>query len=257
MSVSRLTHRARNQRAKAVAKILRPVAVRLGYYLNSPTAEPNQHRNPTPLRSLMKTVSFSAMVDGTQADYQLLQGLEAEHVAGLPARILKALEGLAHSLDGYKIDRLQHSLQTASRAEADGMDIEWIVAALIHDLGDDLAPMNHSQVAAAIIRPYVRPEVTWVVEMHGLFQRVYFAHHLGEDPNGRDLYRDHPFYDACMRFCAAWDQAAFDPDYETPPLAHFAPMVREIFSRKPFDPSIVNPNSSDPAQDPALRQPYR
>ena len=100
----------------------------------------------------MKTVSFSAMVDGTQADYQLLQGLEAEHVAGLPARILKALEGLAHSLDGYKIDRLQHSLQTASRAEAEGMDIEWVVAALIHDLGDDLAPMNHSQVAAAIIR---------------------------------------------------------------------------------------------------------
>ena len=143
----------------------------------------------------MKTVSFSAMIDGTQADYQLLQGLEAEHVAGLPARILKALEGLAHSLDGYKIDRLQHSLQTASRAEADGMDIEWIVAALIHDLGDDLAPMNHSQVAAAIIRPYVRAEVTWVVEMHGLFQRVYFAHHLGEDPNGRDLYRDHPFYE--------------------------------------------------------------
>ena len=101
----------------------------------------------------MKTVSFSAMVDGTQADYQLLQGLEVEHVAGLPARILKALEGLAHSLDGYKIDRLQHSLQTASRAEAEGMDIEWVVAALIHDLGDDLAPMNHSQVAAAIIRP--------------------------------------------------------------------------------------------------------
>lgn len=189
----------------------------------------------------MKTVSFSAMIDSTQADYHLLQGLEADHVSGLPARILIALEGLAHSLDGYKVDRLQHSLQTASRAEADGMDIEWIVAALIHDLGDDLAPMNHSQVAAAIIRPYVRAEVTWVVEMHGLFQRVYFAHHLGEDPNGRDAYQDHPFYDACVRFCAAWDQAAFDPDYETPQLAHFAPMVRTIFSRKPFDPSIINP----------------
>lgn len=122
------------------------------------------------------------------------------------------------------------------------MDIEWVVAALIHDLGDDLAPMNHSQVAAAIIRPYVRAEVTWVIEMHGLFQRIYFAHHLGEDPNGRDAYGEHPFYDACVRFCAVWDQAAFDPDYETPPISHFAPMVRTIFSRKPFDPSIINPS---------------
>ncbi len=188
----------------------------------------------------MKTVSFSAMIDGTQADYQLLQALEAEHVAGLSERILTALEGLAHSLDGYKIDHLSHCLQTASRAEDDGMDLEWIVAALIHDLGDDLAPMNHSQYAAAVIRPYVRAEITWVVEMHGLVLRVYFAHHLGEDPNEREAYQNHPFYAACVRFCKDWDQASFNPDYPTRPLAYFAPMVREIFSRQPFDPKIVH-----------------
>lgn len=94
-----------------------------------------------------------------------------------------------------------------------------------------------------------------MVEIHGLFQRVYFAHHLREDPNGQDAYRDRPFYNACVRFCAAWDQAAFDPDYGTPPLAHFAPMVPTVFSRKPFDPSIINPNESYQAQVLALVQP--
>jgi predicted HD phosphohydrolase len=187
----------------------------------------------------MSTVSFSAMADGTADDYRLLDELEQVHVAGLPDRILRALSGLSQSLDGYKIDRLQHSLQSATRAEADGADIEWIVAALIHDIGDELAPLNHSQFAAAMIRPYVRAEVTWVIEMHGLFQMVYYAHHLGQDPNGRDAYREHPWFESCVNFCERWDQTSFDPDYPTRPLDHFAPMVREIFSRPAFDPAII------------------
>ena len=137
----------------------------------------------------MNTVSFSAMKDGTEADYRMLDELEKAHINGLRERILKALSGLNQSLDGYKIDRLQHSLQSATRAEADGEDIEWIVAALIHDIGDELAPLNHSQFAASLIRPYVRAEVTWVIEMHGLFQRVYYAHHLGQDRPHRDPWR--------------------------------------------------------------------
>lgn len=187
----------------------------------------------------MNTVSFSAMADGTEADYRLLDELQQTHVDGLPDRVLSALQGLTNSLDGYKIDRLQHSLQAATRAEADGMDIEWIVAALIHDIGDDLAPLNHSQLAAALIRPYVRAEVTWVVDMHGLFQMVYYAEFLGEDPNGHDAYKDHPFYESCVRFCQRWDQSSFDPDYPMQSLEHFAPMVREVFSRPAFDPKII------------------
>ena len=187
----------------------------------------------------MSTVSFSAMAKGTADDYRLLDELEQVHVASLPDRILRALSGLSQSLDGYKIDRLQHSLQSATRAEADGADIEWIVAALIHDIGDELAPLNHSQFAAAMIRPYVRAEVTWVIEMHGLFQMVYYAHHLGQDPNGRDAYRDHPWFESCVNFCERWDQASFDPDYPTKPLDYFAPMVREVFSRPAFDPAII------------------
>lgn len=179
----------------------------------------------------MPEVSFSQMIDGTPADYEMLAELEQDHVSTLPNRILKSLEGLAEGLVGYKIDRLQHSLQSATRAEADGASLDWIVAALVHDIGDELAPMNHSEFAASLLRPYVSEEITWVIEKHGLFQSYYYAHHLGMDRNGRDRYCNHPYYDACVRFCERWDQTSFDPDYPTKPLDYFAPMVHEVFSR--------------------------
>ncbi|MGH8290285.1 MAG: HD domain-containing protein [Steroidobacteraceae bacterium] len=187
----------------------------------------------------MRTVSFRQMKNGTKAEYLFLNQLERDYIARLPDRILDALRALDDGLGGYQVTRLEHCLQTASRAEADGADEEMIVGALIHDLGDSLAPENHSNYAAEIIRPYVRAEVTWVVEHHGLFQKVYYAHFLGDDPELRAAYRDHPQYESCVRFCERWDQAAFDPDYPTPPLEHFESRVRRIFSRRAFDPSIV------------------
>ncbi len=113
-------------------------------------------------------VSFHRMEDGTREDYVLLDRAERDYVRALPDRLLAALEKLGHSLQGYRVSRLDHSLQTATRALKDGADDELIVAALIHDLGDDLAPYNHSEIAAGIIRPYVRPEVTWIVEHPGI-----------------------------------------------------------------------------------------
>ncbi|WP_286222774.1 HD domain-containing protein [Marinobacter apostichopi] len=187
----------------------------------------------------MKTVSFRQMKEGTREDYVFLDGLEEEFNKGLVDRLLHALRSLEHSLSGYQVSRLEHSLQSASRAEADGADEEMIIAALLHDLGDDLAPYNHSQLAASIIRPYVRAEVTWVVQHHGVFQSYYYAHHFGENPNERDRYRNHPWYRTCVEFCERYDQASFDPDYPTSPLAHFEPMLRRIFSRKPFDPEVI------------------
>ena len=123
----------------------------------------------------MEQVSFKKMEDGTVEDYALLHKLERDYIDALPDRLMAALQALDNSLAGYQVSRLTHSLQSATRAEADGADIELIVAALIHDLGDDLAPENHSQLAAAIIRPYVRAEVTWILEMHGVFQMKYYA----------------------------------------------------------------------------------
>jgi predicted HD phosphohydrolase len=187
----------------------------------------------------MQQVSFRRMDEGTPADYALLNTLEERFVETLPDRILAALDGLKNSLAGYQINRLEHSLQSASRAEDDGADIELIVAALIHDLGDDLAPLNHSQLAAAIIRPYVRAEVSWIIEHHGVFQMFYYGDAMGVDKNAREIYRGHKWFDSCERFCAHWDQMSFDPDYKSRPLEHFEPMVREIFSRPAFDPAIV------------------
>ena len=187
----------------------------------------------------MRTVSFRQMKDGTKAEYLFLSRLERDYIRRLPDRILYAMRAMDDGLDGYQVTRLAHSLQTATRAEADGADEEMIVAALIHDLGDSLAPENHSNYAAEIIRPYVRAEVTWVVEHHGVFQKVYYAHFLGEDPELRAACRDHPYYESCVRFCERWDQAAFDPDYATRSLEHFEPLVRRIFSRRAFDPAVV------------------
>lgn len=184
--------------------------------------------------TVQNKVSFIQMKDGTQEEYVFLQKLEHAYIRELPDRLLTALERLGGSLQGYQISRLDHSLQSASRAEDDGADIEMIVAALVHDLGDELAPDNHSQFAASLLKPYVRPEVTWVVEMHGLFQMQYYAHHYGNSATGHLAYKDHPWFDSCQRFCERYDQAAFDPAYPTRPLSYFAPMLREVFSRKPF-----------------------
>ncbi len=186
-----------------------------------------------------RTVGFRQMKDGTREDYLLLDASERAFAQGLPDRILAALLNLEHSLEGYPVSRLTHSLQTATRAEADGADDDMIAAALLHDIGDELAPFNHAEVAAAILRPYVRPEVAWVVEQHGIFQNYFYVHHLGGDRNARECFRDHPWFDACDRFCERWDQASFDPDYPTKPLASFEPLVRHVFSRPPHDPRYV------------------
>ncbi len=181
------------------------------------------------------TVSFTQMKDGTAEDYELLEVLEAEYAAGTADRVLEHLQNLERSFAGYQISRLGHSLQTATRAERDGADIDWIVTALLHDLGDELAPFNHDSIAAAVIKPYVREECAWVCEHHGIFQMIYYAHFQGADPDVRERYRSHSYYQAAVDFCERWDQASFDPGYDTLALDHFEPMVREVFSREPWD----------------------
>ena len=180
------------------------------------------------------TVSFTTMAAGTREDYELLERLEAEFAAGTADRVLEQLRGLAGSLGGYRIDRLEHSLQAATRAYRDDADEETVVAALLHDIGDLLSPHNHSELAAAALRPYVSERTYWIVRQHGLFQSYYYAHHFGGDRNARDKYVDHPWYQDAVDFCHRWDQSSFDPAYESLPLEFFEPMVRRIFAREPF-----------------------
>ena len=185
-------------------------------------------------------VSFTQMKDGTREDYLMLA--EKEHAFNVmtPDRVLAELRRAGEAtIEGYKITRLDHGLQSATRAERDGADIDWIVGALLHDIGDGLAPQNHDRMSAEVIRPFVRWDVAWVVEHHGIFQMIYYAHHYGWDENARDRFRDHPCFDSCAQFCERWDQSAFDPDYDTRPLDHFEPMVREVCGRKAYDPEVL------------------
>ncbi|WP_181711302.1 HD domain-containing protein [Roseovarius sp. TE539] len=194
----------------------------------------------------MDRVKFTQMKDGDREDYEFLTAHEAEYTKGTAERLLKALVDLDKGLSGYKVTRLGHSLQSASRAYRDGADTDWIVAALLHDIGDIYAPHNHDEYAAAILRPFLREQCTWVVEKHGDFQLVYYASHVGADPDKREAYRGHPYFEDCAEFCERWDQASFDPDYEELSLDFFAPMVREVFARPPYDPEIIRPGMREP-----------
>jgi predicted HD phosphohydrolase len=177
-----------------------------------------------------ETVGFTRMADGTRADYELLGRLEEPYNAALPDRLLGAVKALEHSFGGYQVSRCEHSLQSATRARRDGRDDEYVAAALLHDIGDELAPYSHGEMVAAVLRPFVREELCWVVGHHGIFQAYYYAHHYGEDRNARDRFRDHPHYAACVEFCERYDQNCFDPAYDSLPLESFAPVIRSVFA---------------------------
>ena len=182
----------------------------------------------------MKTVSFTEMEKGTREDYLLLSKHEKKFIESTADRIINFMSGLTKTLEGYKINRLEHSLQTATRALKEKAEDEMVVAALIHDIGDELAPLNHSEYAAAVLKPYVSEKTHWIIEKHGEFQMYYYAHHLGKNQNQRDKYKDHKYYDDAIKFCEKWDQSSFDPEYKSMTLEDFAPMVKRIFSRKPY-----------------------
>ena len=176
----------------------------------------------------MKTVDFIRMEDGTAEEYVYLDQLEDDYKLGLADRLLQALVKLEHSMSGYKISRLDHSLQCATRAHRAGESEQMVVAALLHDIGDELATYSHSEMAAAILRPFVSEEIYWVVKNHGIFQMYYYAHHCGGVRNVRDKFKDHPFYQTAVKFCHEYDQNCFDPEYESEPLEFFRPMVERI-----------------------------
>ena len=184
---------------------------------------------------MTKTVGFTEMKAGTREDFALLDAQAELYAHGLPDTILATLRQLGQGMQGYRVTRLEHSLQAATRAARAGADDELVLAALLHDIGDELAPYNHAAVAAAVLKPYVREEVVWIVEHHGLFQTYYYAHHQGRDRNMRDRLRGHRWFDATAAFCENWDQASFDPSYVSMVLSEFEPLVRQIFRRTPHD----------------------
>lgn len=188
----------------------------------------------------MRTVSWTVMAEGTKDDYEYLNRVFDEHTKGQLVDNLIGLLGLLRGPKlGYQIDRYQHSLQSATRALRNDESVDWVVGALLHDIGDGFAPENHSEAAAALLAPYVDDEVHWVIKHHGIFQGYYYFHHLGGDRDARDRYADSPHYEACRRFCADYDQNCFDPDYDNLPIETFRPMLEEVFARPSRVPGVA------------------
>jgi predicted HD phosphohydrolase len=177
-----------------------------------------------------KQTTFTAMRDASREDYQIIGRHSLEFFQGLPDRVLTHLRLLEGDTGGYAVDRLTHSLQTATRALRDGRDDEYVVCALLHDIGDTLASANHSDLAATILEPFVSGKNHWIVKQHAIFQGYYFFHHLGLDRDMRERFRDHEWFRDCAEFCEKYDQNSFDPGYDTLPLEDFEPALRKVFS---------------------------
>ena len=182
----------------------------------------------------MSQVKFTEMKNGSKEDYLLLDKHEKKFAENTGERLLKFMSTLDDTLEGYKVTRLEHSLQTATRALNDKADDEMIVAALFHDIGDELAPLNHSEYAAAVLKPYVSEKTHWIIEKHGEFQMYYYAHHLGGNRNQRDKYKGHKYFLDTINFCEKWDQSSFDPNFKSLNIEDFRPYVQKIFSRNPY-----------------------
>jgi predicted HD phosphohydrolase len=181
----------------------------------------------------MRTVSFAHLTEGTKEDFQLCAEDLDEEARELPERILAAVAALEPHQGPIQVNRMEHSLQSATHAYREGRDEDYVVAALVHDIGDQLAPFTHGSVVAAILKPFVSERICWVIEHHGLFQTYYSAHFFDQDRNARDVYKDHRYYADCVEFCERYDQNCFDPEFESLPLEFFAPMVHRVFGRPP------------------------
>jgi predicted HD phosphohydrolase len=179
-------------------------------------------------------MTYTKMSTAPAAELNLNDAYIRRDQVKLPDRLLAILNAMDERVPGVPITRYEHSIQSATRAHRASKDEEYVIAALFHDIGDDLAPYYHGEYCAAILRPYVSERLAWIVATHATFQLFYYGHKVGLDRNARDQYRDHPWYVDGVEFCAKYDQNCFDPDYESLPLEFFEPMVRRVLAQPTY-----------------------
>jgi predicted HD phosphohydrolase len=172
--------------------------------------------------------AFRSMREGTAEDWDIIRSVEPD--IPLAESVLEQLRQLGEAPSGFAVDRLTHSLQTATRAESAGRSDHYVLAALLHDIGDNLAPANHSELAAAVLKPYLPEDLHWMVKHHGEFQLYYFGHYVGGDRDVRERHRGHQWFDLTEEFCEEFDQRSFDPDFTTRPIEHYEPLVRALIT---------------------------
>jgi len=174
---------------------------------------------------------FRRMDQGSDADFAVLARVHEQNVAALPDLLMGMLTDLEADA-AYPVDRCQLSLQAATRALRDGRDEEYVVCALLHDIGESLGPFNHGDIVAAVLRPFISEANHWMLAHHPVFQVYFYGQHLGIDPNERDAYRDSPYYERTVEFCARYDEVSFDGDYPSEPMSTFEPMVRRVLHKE-------------------------
>jgi len=180
---------------------------------------------------LEQSATFGAMTEGTASDWKIIAAHNQHLAADVASRVIDHLKLLEGDHGGFAVDRLEHSLQTATRAYRANKSDEYVVCALLHDIGDTLGSYNHPDIAVAILKPFVSEEHLWMVEKHGIFQGYNFFHYLGLDRNMRDQFQGHPAYDLTVEFCQEFDQTAFDPKYDSMPLSEFVPAVEALLAQ--------------------------
>jgi predicted HD phosphohydrolase len=181
--------------------------------------------------TMNERASFTRMDESTAADWQIISREFVPYAKALPQRIVAHLELLKGDCGGFAVDRYTHCLQTATRSLRDGRDEEYVVCALLHDIGDTLASWNHPDIAAAMLKPFVGEANHWMVQQHAIFQGYYFFHHLGMDRDMREQFKGHPHYERTREFCELYDSPAFDARAETLPIEHFVPMLERVFAQ--------------------------
>ena len=176
----------------------------------------------------LERAKFRTMAESTPEDWAAIVRVGQQHRGEHVDRIVSHLKLLSGDYGGFAVDRLEHSLQTATRAHRAGEDEEYVVCALLHDLGDILLPANHAELGAAVLEPYVSERNHWMLKRHGIFQGYYFFHHLGLDRDMRDQFRGHDAFEYTAQFCHLYDQNSFEPGFDTMPLEAFVPMMRRV-----------------------------
>ena len=179
----------------------------------------------------LQRAKFTAMTESTQAEWMAIGQIGAPYNRQMPDRMLAHLKMLGDDEGGFAVNRLEHSLQTATRAFKDGRDEEYVVCALIHDIGDVLSPSNHAEMGAMVLKPYISEQNHWMMDKHGIFQGYYFFQHLGLDRDMRDQFRGHPHFEYCAQFCHLYDQNSFDPNYQSMSVEDFEPMLRRVLEK--------------------------
>ena len=180
---------------------------------------------------MSKRANFRSLQESEKEDWQLIFNEFSGFAKGLPDRVIAHLKLLEGDFGGFPVDRYTHSLQTATRALRDGRDDEYVVCALLHDIGDTLGTYNHPDIATAILKPFVSEANLWMIQHHNIFQGYYFFHHISMDRNLREQFRDHVHFERTAEFCELYDSPAFDTHAETLPISEFEPLLRRVFAK--------------------------